>query len=54
MWAANFVPFLTVFICFILNMVMVPMITQIIFGGSANSAGKGGEIVEKAIIYRNI
>ena len=53
MWAANFIPFLTVFICFILNMVMVPMITQIIFGGSSGSAGKVGEIAEKTIIYRS-
>ena len=53
MWAANFVPFLTVFVCFIVNMVMVPAITQIIFGGGAGSAGKVGEMAEKTMIYRS-
>jgi type IV secretion system protein VirB6 len=47
-WIANFIPFLTVFIAFILNMVLVPTLTQIIFGGGSASAGKIGETVERA------
>jgi hypothetical protein len=47
------VPFLTVFVCFIVNMVMVPAITQIIFGGGSGSAGKVGEMAEKTMIYRS-
>jgi type IV secretion system protein VirB6 len=47
-WLANLIPFLTIFIAFILNMVLVPTITQIIFGGGAGSAGKVAEIAERA------
>ena len=50
-WIANLVPFLTIFIAFILNMVLVPSITQMIFGGGAAAAGKIGELAEKAAIY---
>jgi hypothetical protein len=47
-WLANLIPFLTIFIAFILNMLLVPTITQMIFGGGAGSAGKVGEIAERA------
>ena len=46
-WLANLVPFTTIYIAFILNMVLVPSITQIIFGGGAGAAGKIGEIAER-------
>jgi hypothetical protein len=50
-WIANLVPFLTIFTAFILNMVLVPSITQMIFGGGAAAAGKIGELAEKAAMY---
>lgn len=46
-WIANLIPFLTIFIAFILNMVLVPSITQMIFGGGAGLAGKIGELAER-------
>lgn len=48
-WIANLVPFLTIFTAFILNMVLVPSITQMIFGGGAGVAGKVGEMAEKLV-----
>ncbi len=50
-WIANLIPFLTIFTAFILNMVLVPTITQMIFGGGAAAAGKIGEIAEQAAMY---
>ena len=50
-WIANLIPFLTIFIAFILNIVLVPSITQMIFGGGAGAAGKIGELLEKAALY---
>jgi hypothetical protein len=50
-WLANLIPFLTVFIAFILNMVLVPSLTQAIFGGGAAIAGKLGEFAEKLEIF---
>jgi type IV secretion system protein VirB6 len=46
-WIANLIPFLTIFVAFILNMVLVPSITQVIFGGGAGAAGKVGELAER-------
>jgi hypothetical protein len=46
-WLANLIPFLTIFVAFILNMVLVPSITQVIFGGGAGTAGKIGELAER-------
>ena len=46
-WIANLVPFLTIFVAFILNLVLVPSITQMLFGGGAGTAGKIGEIAER-------
>ena len=51
MWLANLIPFTTIYIAFILNMVLIPSVTQMIFGGGAGAAGKLGELMEKAIIY---
>lgn len=48
-WIANLIPFLTIFTAFILNMVLVPTITQMIFGGGAGAAGKIGELAEKLV-----
>ncbi len=48
-WIANLVPFLTIFTAFILNMVLIPSMTQMIFGGGAGAAGKVGEIAEKLV-----
>ena len=46
----NFFGVMSVFIAFILNMVMVPAITQVIFGGGAGAAGRVGQILETAVI----
>ena len=46
-WLANLVPFLAIFTAFILNMALVPSLTQMIFGGGAGVAGKVGELAEK-------
>ena len=48
-WIANLVPFLTIFTAFILNMALIPSMTQMIFGGGAGAAGKVGEIAEKLV-----
>ena len=53
-WLANLIPFLTIFIAFILNMVLVPSITQIIFGGGAGSAGRVGEMAERAAFLSSL
>ncbi len=50
-WIANLVPFLTIFTAFILNMVLIPSVTQMVFGGGAGIAGKLGELAEKAVAY---
>ncbi len=47
MWLANLIPFTTIYIAFILNMFLIPSVTQMIFGGGAGIAGKIGETVEK-------
>ena len=35
MWLANLIPFTTIFVAFILNMFLIPSVTQMIFGGGA-------------------
>ena len=47
MWLANLIPFTTIYIAFILNMVLIPSVTEKIFGGGAGIAGKIGELTEK-------
>ena len=47
MWLANLIPFTTIYIAFILNMFLIPSVTQMIFGGGAGVAGKLGETAEK-------
>jgi hypothetical protein len=51
-WLVNLVPFMTIYVAFILNMVLVPSLTQVIFGGGASAAGKIGEMTERALVYR--
>ena len=54
MWIANLYGVIAVFIAFVLNMVMVPTITQILFGGGSGAAGKIGEIAESAGIRATV
>ena len=51
-WLANLIPFTTIFVAFILNMVLIPSVTQMIFGGGAGVAGKIGEMAERAVAYK--
>ncbi len=51
-WLANLIPFTTIFIAFILNMVLIPSVTQMIFGGGAGLAGRIGEMAERAAAYK--
>jgi hypothetical protein len=46
-WLANLIPFTTIYVAFILNMVFIPSVTQMIFGGGAGIAGKLGEMAER-------
>ena len=45
MWRANLIPCLMIFLCFIINMLFVPSITQMIFGGGAGLVGKASDVV---------
>lgn len=47
-WIGALVPCMMVFGAFILNMTLVPSITQVIFGGHAGMAGRIGQVVEQA------
>lgn len=38
MWLANLIPCLMVFVAFVINMLFIPSMTQMIFGGAAGSA----------------
>lgn len=49
MWMANLIPCLMIFICFILNMLFVPSITQMIFGGGAGLVGKAESFLIKSL-----
>ena len=50
MWIANLYGVIAVFIAFIFNMVMVPTITQTIFGGGAGAAGKVAQVAETLLV----
>lgn len=50
MWIANLYGVIAVFIAFIFNMVMVPTITQTIFGGGAGVAGKVAQVAETLLV----
>ena len=49
-WIANFIPFCMISCAFLLNLVLVPLLTQTIFGGGAGIAGKIGEMAERQAI----
>jgi len=51
-WMTHLIPCLAVFIAFILNMVFVPSIAQLLFGGGAAMAGRLGQAVEAVVIAR--
>jgi hypothetical protein len=51
-WIANLIPFLAIFVAFILNLVLVPTITQTIFGGGAGAAGKVAQLAETLAILK--
>ena len=51
-WIANLIPFLTIFTAFILNLALIPSLTQTVFGGGAGIAGKIGELAERAYAYK--
>jgi hypothetical protein len=50
MWIANLYGVIAVFIAFILNMVMVPTITQTLFGGGSGASGKIAQIAETLLL----
>jgi uncharacterized protein with PQ loop repeat len=50
MWIANLYGVIAVFVAFIFNMVMVPTITQTIFGGGAGAAGKVAQVAETLLV----
>lgn len=49
MWLANLIPVLMIFICFMVNMLAIPSITQMIFGGGAGLVGKAERAVMQAV-----
>lgn len=54
MWIANFIPFVMVFMAFIINMLFIPAITQAIFGGGASVAGTVQGAVAKALAVASL
>jgi len=50
MWIANLYGVIAVFIAFILNMAMVPTITQTLFGGGSGAAGRVMQIAETLVM----
>ena len=49
MWLANLIPCLMVFVAFIINMLFIPSMTQMIFGGASGMAGSMGNAVSKVV-----
>lgn len=49
MWLANLIPCTMVFIAFIINMLFIPSMTQMIFGGAAGLTGSMSKIVGGAV-----
>ncbi len=54
MWIANFIPFVMVFVAFIINMLFIPAITQAIFGGGASVAGTVQGAIAKIVALAGI
>src|SRR5271163_831634 len=50
MWIANLYGVIAVFIAFILNMTMVPTITQTLFGGGSGASGRVAQFAEALLI----
>jgi type IV secretion system protein VirB6 len=51
-WLANLIPCVVVFLAFILNLVFVPSIAQLLFGGGAGMAGRLGQVLETVLVAR--
>ena len=51
-WMTHLVPCIVVFAAFILNMVFVPSIAQLLFGGGAAMAGRIGQLAEGALLAK--
>lgn len=49
MWIANLIPCLMVFIAFIVNMLFIPSMTQVIFGGAAGLTSNAAQIAGGAV-----
>ncbi len=49
MWLANLIPCLMVFVAFMVNMLFIPSMTQMIFGGASGMAGGMGNAVSKVV-----
>ena len=47
MWLASLIPVIALFLAFILNMLYVPSLTQMIFGGGAGAAEKIDSLIAK-------
>jgi type IV secretory pathway VirB6-like protein len=50
MWMANLIPVAAVFIAFILNMLYIPSLTQMLFGGGGGATARISQIAEKAAL----
>src|SRR5579875_318599 len=50
MWLAHIMPMTAIMLAFLLNMLFIPKITQILFGGGAGAADKIGTVVEAATL----
>lgn len=51
-WLANLIPVFMVQFAFILNMISIPSVTQIVFGGGAGIAGRIGSVAEYLVARR--
>ena len=50
MWLANLIPCLMVFVAFIINMLFIPSMTQMIFGGASGMARKYGRSAVSKVV----
>jgi type IV secretion system protein VirB6 len=47
MWLANLIPCIALFLAFCINMLYVPSLTQLIFGGGAGAAERLDQLISK-------
>ena len=47
MWVANLIPCMALFVAFDINMLFIPSLTQMIFGGGAGAAEKLDNVLSK-------